>query len=66
MKIVDGAVHLPAKTREVRLTYSQNSSAQVNFERTVASYKREYRRRYEELVSTGEMSTGPDSWRVPE
>jgi hypothetical protein len=66
MKIANGAVHLPARTREVRVTWSQSSSPEMNFERTVASYKREYRRRYERLMATGEMSSGADSWRVPE
>jgi hypothetical protein len=66
VKIEGGAVHLPAKIREVRLVWHKNSSPNMSFERTVASYKLEYRRRYEQLMATGEMSSGPDSWRVPE
>jgi hypothetical protein len=66
MKIVNGAVHLPANTREVRITWSRASSPAMSYERTAASYKEEYRRRYAHLMTTGEMSTGPDSWHVPE
>jgi hypothetical protein len=66
VKIIDGTVSLPAKTREVRLTWRQGNQPKMNFERTVASYKEEYRRRYERLMTSGEMSFGPDTWRVPE
>jgi len=68
--VVDGALHLPANTREVRLTWKHLSSPNMSYARTVASYKREYRRRYDYLMETGEMVAGqtsrPDTWRVPE
>ena len=64
--VVDGQVHLPAETREVQFTWKQLNSPDMSYARTVASYKQEYRRRYDCLIETGEMVGGPDSWRVPE
>jgi len=64
--VVDGALRLPAKAREVRLTWKHLSYPNMSYSRTVASYKQEYRRRYQHLMETGAMIGGPDSWRVPE
>jgi len=64
--VMDGALHLPARTREVRFTWTHHSSPNMSYARTVASYKEEYRRRYDILMETGKMLSGPDSWRVPE
>jgi hypothetical protein len=38
----------------------------MSYEKTVASYMAEYQRRYEHLLATGTMQTGPDTWHVPE
>jgi hypothetical protein len=38
----------------------------MSYAKTVASYKQEYRRRYERLLSSGEMSPAVDTWSVPE
>jgi hypothetical protein len=65
---VDGeVVTLPLDAREVRIQWTRRpGAARMSYEKTVASYKQEYRRRYERLVSTGEMSPAVDTWRVPE
>jgi hypothetical protein len=64
--IRDGAVDLAANTREVHLRWSSRLPAAMSYKSTVASYEAEYRRRYEHLLRTGEMSSGPDTWHVPE
>jgi hypothetical protein len=61
-----GTVHLPSSTREVSFTWKHRSPASMSFDRTVTSYEAEYRRRYEHLVSTGQMSPLSDPWQVPE
>lgn len=61
-----GTLHLPSNAREVDLTWKHRSGASMSFERTVASYEAEYRRRYEHLLSTGQMSPLSDPWQVPE
>jgi hypothetical protein len=39
----------------------------MNYERTVESYKAEYRRRWDHLQATGDASVpSPDPWQVPE
>ncbi len=66
------AVALPAGTKEVRIAWHRRAGAAasntepMSYEKTVESYKAEYRRRYEHLVETGKMQTGPDTWHVPE
>jgi len=67
LKIEGDAVRLPAATHEVRLQWHRRpGSSRMSYERTVESYKREYRRRYEHLLATGEMSPAVDTWRVPD
>ena len=59
-------VSLPADTRVVQLRWSRRLPVRMSFDRTVSSYEVEYRRRYEYLLRTGEMQSGPDTWHVPE
>jgi hypothetical protein len=67
LKIDGDVLSLPSDAREVRLRWRHRpGSSQMSYEKTVASYKQEYRRRYERLLSTGEMSPAVDTWRVPE
>ena len=66
VKVAEAAVHLPWNTREVRIAWSRRSPVQMSYEQTVASYKHEYRLRYEHLMTTGGMYSGPDSWHVPD
>jgi hypothetical protein len=62
----NGAAHLPATVREVRITWKSRRPVNMNYQRTVDSYKKEYRRRYELLLDSGETSLAPDTWQVPE
>jgi hypothetical protein len=64
--VQDGAVRLPADTREVRMEWSSRLHVRMSYDRTVTSYEAEYRRRYALLLRTGEMSSKPDTWHVPE
>jgi hypothetical protein len=67
MRVVDGAVVLPARVKEVRLSWHRRpQAAAMSYDKTVASYKAEYQKRYDHLLSTGEMSPATDSWKVPE
>jgi hypothetical protein len=60
-------IMLPAATRSVQLRWHKRTSAPtMSFAQTVASYKAAYVRRYQHLLSTGEMSPTIDTWRVPE
>jgi hypothetical protein len=38
----------------------------MSFAKTVASYKAEYERRYQDLLTTGKISPALDTWRIPE
>jgi len=63
----DGSVSLPLNTREVRLTWHRRAgAATMSYAKTVESYKAEYRKRFEHLLVTGEMSPVGDTWNVPE
>jgi hypothetical protein len=64
----DGAkVSLPAQAREIRISWHRRpDAAAMSYDKTVESYKAEYRRRYQHLLSTGEMSPLTDKWTVPE
>lgn len=66
VKFAKGEAHLPATARNVRITWSRRLPVNMSYQRTVDSYKKEYRRRYEHLLGTGESIQGPDTWRVPE
>lgn len=60
-------VIVPASADEVRIQWKRRpGAAKMSYERTVDSYKAEYRKRYEHLLSTGELSPATDTWRVPE
>jgi hypothetical protein len=61
------SVELPANTDTVTLLWHRRPDASaMSYAKTVASYKAEYARRYEHLLSTGEMSPAIDTWHVPE
>jgi hypothetical protein len=63
----DGLVTLPASTRVVKMVWQRKPGASaMSYAKTVGSYTAEYRRRYEHLLATGEMSPAVDTWRVPE
>jgi hypothetical protein len=67
LKIEGDSLSLPVNTREVKLQWRRRPGAsQMSFAKTVASYKQEYRKRYEHLLATGEMSPATDTWRVPD
>jgi hypothetical protein len=67
LKIDGDALSLHANAREIKLRWHRRpGSSQMSYARTVASYKQEYRRRYDRLLTTGEMSPTLDTWRVPE
>jgi len=72
---VDGAtaqvsansVALPISAKEVTINWRRKPDAStMSYARTVESYKAEYRKRYEHLLATGEMSPAIDTWSVPE
>jgi hypothetical protein len=61
------AVELPADTSSVTLLWHRRPDASaMSYAKTVASYKVEYARRYEHLLTTGEMSPAIDTWHVPD
>jgi hypothetical protein len=61
------AVSIPVSAREVRIAWHRRpGAASMSYDKTVESYKAEYRRRYRNLLSTGEMSPLADPWTVPE
>jgi hypothetical protein len=67
LKIDGDVVQLSPNTREVKLRWRRRSgSSEMSYAKTVESYKREYRSRYDHLLATGEMSPATDTWRVPE
>jgi len=59
-------LHLPAATREVRIQWNPVTKPQMNYQRTVDSFKTEYSRRWDRLMTEGKMSEGADTWQVPE
>jgi hypothetical protein len=65
-QIHDGSVVLPVTAREVRIDWRRKpDAASMSYTKTVESYKNEYRKRYEHLLTTGEMSPAIDTWSVP-
>ena len=67
LKIDGDTIQLPVDAREIRLRWHRRpGSSEMSYAKTVASYKQEYRKRYEHLLNTGEMSPAIDTWRVPE
>jgi hypothetical protein len=62
----EDAVDLPTDAHQVTLEWSARLPIVMSYDRTVSSYEAEYRRRYERLLRNGEMSSGPDTWHVPE
>jgi hypothetical protein len=61
------AVVVPITAKKVLLHWKRrNGASEMSYDRTVESYKAEYRKRYERLLSTGELSPSIDTWRVPE
>jgi hypothetical protein len=65
--VKNDALELPANASKVTIVWHRrpNSSA-MSYAKTVSSYEAEYARRYEHLLSTGEMSPSIDTWHVPE
>lgn len=62
-----GSVSLLPGVKELRLRWHRVAGAPgMSYQRTVESYKAEYRRRYQLLLETGQMSAAPDHWSVPE
>jgi len=60
-------LELPANARQLRLRWKRISNPNMSYQRTVDSYKAEYRRRWNLLLSTGSSAlTTPDPWQVPE
>jgi hypothetical protein len=67
LPIMDGAAILPNTAKKVLVHWKRRQGAsEMSYDRTVESYKAEYRKRYEHLLSTGEVSPSIDTWRVPE
>lgn len=67
VQISDGSVVLPVTAKEVQINWRRRpNAATMSYARTVASYKAEYRKRYDHLLTTGEMSPAIDTWMVPE
>jgi hypothetical protein len=61
VSIHDRAVRLPAGTREVRMAWHRLPGTEpMSFDRTVESYKTEYRRRWKRLLETGTASADPE------
>jgi len=66
--VIAGTVQLPPTVREVHLNWHRipNSSA-MSYHKTVASYIAEYKRRYDQLLATGQQTVpAPDPWQVPD
>ena len=66
VNIDESVIHLLPSIREVRIDLQQRSHPKMNYERTVASFEQEYRRRWEQLIRAGEAPAGADDWHVPE
>jgi hypothetical protein len=67
LHVTGDAIELPSTARRVLLHWKRRKGAsEMSYDRTVQSYKAEYRKRYEHLLSSGEMSPLIDTWRVPE
>jgi hypothetical protein len=59
--LVNGALHVNAGTRQIRLRGGVRSgSPRLSFLDTVARYREEYARRYRQFLESGELSTGKD------
>jgi hypothetical protein len=67
LPIRDSSVVLPVSAKEVRIGWHRKPhAATISYAKTVESYKAEYRKRYDHLLATGEMSPATDTWNVPE
>jgi hypothetical protein len=67
LPISDSSVVLPVSSKEVRIDWHRKPyAATMSYAKTVESYKAEYRKRYDHLLATGEMSPATDTWRIPE
>jgi hypothetical protein len=67
MHPIHGMVALPGSVREVKIEWSRSTGpSAMSYAKTVASFTAEYRKRYEHLLRTGEMSPQVDTWKVPE
>jgi hypothetical protein len=53
-KIANGRIDVPASARRIRVTGAMKPDIpELSFDRTVANYKADYRKRYEEFLRTG-------------
>lgn len=67
LKVAGDAVELPREATSIQIQWKRRPDAAVmSYNRTVESYKAEYRRRYEKFLATGETYPANDTWRVPE
>ena len=67
VQMSDNSVELPVSAKEVRIDWHRKpNAATISYAKTVESYKAEYRKRYDHLMATGEMSPATDTWSVPE
>jgi hypothetical protein len=66
VKVQKDGLHLPATAHELHLRWKPISTPHMNYDRTVESFKAEYSRRFDRLMTEGKMSEGPDTWQVPE
>lgn len=66
LPIENGVLRIPASAREVRIRWQFASHPAMSYDRTVESYKQEYRRRWDKLMDTGEAPITKDDWQVPE
>jgi hypothetical protein len=67
LAVHNDALEIPSGTTTVTLLWHRRAEASaMSYLKTVASYKAEYRRRYQQLLATGEIAHHSDTWHVPE
>jgi hypothetical protein len=66
VNIDQNGIHLAPSAHDVRIEWRQLSHPQMNYERTVVSFEQEYRRRWTQFITSGEIQAGADDWQVPE
>lgn len=64
--IDQNGLHIPASTRDIRISVQFASRPKMSFDNTVTSFEAEYRRRWDQLERTGSAANDPDTWQVPE
>ena len=66
VRVDTDGIHLPPSTRDVRIDWKYISHPKMNYDRTVSSFEQEYRRRWNLLLTNGEVSLSAGNWQVPE